>query len=55
MPIGNEVRINTSVSFDPDLIRRLDMLRGRMSRSSFINIVLDSALTEEEKKLGLRL
>ena len=47
-------KINTSVAFDPDIITRIQRVKGRLSRSAFINYIIDAELTKlEEKKAGL--
>ena len=49
--ITKQIRKPTSVSFDPDILQRIENVRGRVSRSSYINTVLDKVLTQEEKIL----
>lgn len=44
-------RIPASVSFDPDIMMRLEALRGRVSRSRYINRALNVVMTKEEEKL----
>lgn len=46
-------KINTSVAFDPDIISRIKKVKGRLSRSAYINNVLDIELTKEEQKMEL--
>lgn len=46
-------KINTSVAFDPDIITRIKSVKGRLSRSAYINNVLDIELTREEQKAGI--
>jgi len=45
-------KINTSVAFDPDIITRIQRVKGRLSRSAYINNVLDIELTKVEQRLG---
>ena len=50
-------KINTSVAFDPDIITRIQRVKGRLSRSAFINYIMDAELTklEEQKEAMLAL
>lgn len=46
-----EKRLSTSVAFDQDILKRIEKVKGRMSRSSFINIALDRELIIKEQRL----
>ena len=46
----DEKRIPTSVAFDQDILARIDEAKGRLSRSTFINISLEKVLKIESKK-----
>ncbi|MCG7848838.1 MAG: hypothetical protein MIO93_06615 [ANME-2 cluster archaeon] len=43
----------TSVAFDVDILTRIETVRGRISRSAFINDTLDKMLTAEEQRLRI--
>ena len=46
-------KIHVSIAFDPDVMRRLNaqVKLMRISRSALVNICVDSALKQEEKKI----
>ena len=46
-------KINTSVAFDPDIIKRIEKIKGRLSRSAYINNILDIELTKVEQKMRI--
>ena len=45
-------KVPISVAFDKDVLTRLENAKGRISRSSFINIAVDRVLKLEENKIG---
>jgi len=47
--ISRERRIPTSVAFDVDILARIEGVRGRISRSSWINNLADIELTKVEE------
>lgn len=47
----DEKRLSTSIAFDQDILKRIEKVKGRMSRSSFINIALDRELIIKEQRL----
>lgn len=51
--IKREKRVPTSVAFDVDILARIEAVRGRVSRSSWVNNLADIELTKVEKKLGI--
>jgi hypothetical protein len=48
--VGN--KIVTCVMFDPDILERIGKVKGRHSRSAFINDELDKVLRQKEKELN---
>ena len=52
LPI-EERRIPTSVTFEQSILKRIETLKGNLSRSSYINIMLNEGMAREEKKMGL--
>lgn len=52
-----ERKKGTSVTLDVRILSRIDVvkekMRGGISRSGYINDVLDGALYEDEKRLGI--
>ena len=51
-----EWKIPTSVTLEPMILSRFERVKERMrgiSRSGYINDVLDVALREDEKRLGI--
>jgi len=45
-----ETKIRRSISFDSDIIERIEKYKGRLSRSMWINQMADIALTKIEKE-----
>ncbi len=43
-------RVPTGVAFDPDLLRKVDSVRGRISRSTWLMLLVERALKESEAK-----
>ena len=48
----DEKRIPVSVAFDQDILAKIEAAKGRMSRSTFINIAVDKVLKMESRKAG---
>ena len=53
--ISRERRIPTSLALDVDIIARIEAVRGRISRSSWINNLADIELTKLETEKNMRL
>jgi len=52
-----ERKIGTCVTFSPSILLRIEKVKNKMkgdiSRSGYINLALDIALLEDEKRLGI--
>lgn len=48
-----ENKRTTSVRFDVDILDRISAVKGRHSRSSYVNNALDIQLSEDEKRLEI--
>ena len=46
----DEKRIPVSVAFDQDILAKIEAAKGRMSRSTFINIAIEKVLKMESNK-----
>lgn len=46
-------KIPTSVSFERSMLDRIENVKGYMSRSAWINTVLDNELKKQEQKMEL--
>jgi len=47
-------QIPKSVSFVPKILKRLENVKGYMSRSAYINNALEEIITRDEKRLGIK-
>ena len=47
-------QIPKSVSFVPAILKRLENVKGYMSRSAYVNNALEEAITRDEKRLGIK-
>lgn len=50
---ASEPKRSTSIRFDVDILERIERVKGRFSRSAFVNNTLDQMLTIEEKRLEI--
>lgn len=48
-----ETKIRTSITFDPDIIERIEKVRGRFNRSAYVNDALDQMLKVDEERLKI--
>lgn len=48
-----ETKIRTSITFDPDILDRIGNVKGRFSRSAYVNDALDQILMIDEQRLGI--
>ena len=44
-------RISACISFQPDIMMRLEAVRGRINRSMYINRALDKIMSIDEEKI----
>ena len=46
-------KIPTSISFTSQTLRRIEIIRGEMNRSAYVNSVLREAMDIDEKRLRI--
>ena len=46
-------KVPRTVNFDSDIIERLSAVKGRLSRSKYVNIALEEIISRDEDKLGI--
>lgn len=46
-------KVPRTVNFDSDIIERLSAVKGRLSRSKYVNIALEEIISRDEEKLGI--
>lgn len=47
-------QVSTSVSMIPTILKRLENVRGYMSRSAYVNTALDEMIKRDEKRLKIK-
>lgn len=48
-----ERKIRTSITFDVDIIERIERVRGRFNRSAYVNDALDQMLQVDEARMKI--
>lgn len=46
-------KVPRTINFDSDIIERLAIVKGRLTRSKYVNIALEEIIERDEKRLGI--